>query len=52
MYRGLGSKRVKRLYKVFGTGYLCVSNSTKYTVYTFKLKSAEECVILIFRKII
>lgn len=50
MYRGLGLKRVKRLYKTFGTGSLCVSNRPKYTVYIFKLKSAEECVRLIFEK--
>lgn len=51
MYRGLGLKRVKILYKMFGTGYLCVSNRTKYTIYTFKLKSTDKYVMLRFGKI-
>lgn len=50
MYRDLGSKRVKQLYKTFGTEYLCVSNYPKYTVYTFKLKSTDNYVMLIFGK--
>lgn len=50
MYRGLGLKRIKVLYKMFGMGYLCVSNYPKYTVYTFKLKSTDKYVMLRFGK--
>lgn len=52
MYRGLGLKRVKALYKTFGTGYLCVSNRTDHTVYCFKLKFVDDYVTLIFGKIV
>lgn len=48
MYRNLGLKRVKVLYKTFGIGYLYISDRIKYTVYSFKLKFVDDYVTLIF----
>lgn len=50
MYRGLGLKRVKLLYKTFGTEYLFNSNYTKRTVYCFKLKFTDNYVKLTFER--
>ena len=50
MYRRLGLKRAKVLYKAFGIGQLYISNRIDHAVYTFKLKFVDDYVTLIFRK--